>query len=179
MLIEQLQQKGGEAYSETGKRNPIRRDTNHLLTALVLARDPRVILEVGTAYGVSALCMGLGMKEGSRLISYEFDEDVAAEAQAYLTEAGVNATVVAGAFPKSFDPAVLEDELIDFVFLDGEKSGYLRDFKAIELYLSAGAVILADNVTDRQTECQDFLDYIDDRYKMVIIPTECGLLVAS
>ena len=45
--------------------------------------------------------------------------------------------------------------------------------------IGAGTVILADNVVDRQVECQSFLDwFVDEGINHEIIPTECGLLVA-
>lgn len=175
-VIEEVQKKGGEAYSDTGKRNPIRRDTNELLTALVMAANPSLILEVGTAYGVSALCMAQGLQEGGHILTFEFDQAVALQAQQTFEAQGLPITVVAGRFEEVFtDPGVE----IDFVFLDAEKSLYLKHFNLMEPHLSQKAVILADNVTDRQAECQDFLDYMQLHYRMVIVPTQCGLLVAT
>lgn len=175
MTIEEIQAKGGEAYSEKGRRNPIRRDTNDLLTALVLAKQPQMVLEIGTAYGVSTLCIAAGLPKQGKIHTYELSEEVAAEAQDTFRSQEVNATVHAGVFENVYQ----SQGEIDLVFLDHEKGRYLADFKRIEADLAPGALILADNVLDRQAECQDFLDYIRIGYRFTIIPTECGLLVAT
>ncbi len=169
---------GGESYSEKGRRNPIRRDTNEVLTALVLAKSPRLIVEVGTGYGTSTFCMAQALN-GGRIVTFELSNSVAEEVQANLDADGINAKVIPGLFPGSFDPEAQGISSVDMLFLDGEKGAYLEHLKAVEPYLAPNAVILADNTIDRQEECQPFLDYVADNYNVVTIPTECGLTVAT
>ena len=56
-----------ESYTNSsgsyGWRNPIRSDTGIILQSLVIAEDPVRILEIGTAHGLSALYLALGMNE--------------------------------------------------------------------------------------------------------------------
>ena len=63
--------------------------------------------------------------------------------------------------------------------MDHDKGSYLKDFQLLEPKLPPGAVILADNVNDRRSECADFVDYMQQKYGATILATECGLLVAQ
>ena len=177
--IKHAQSIGGEAYSESGRRNPIRRDTNEVLASLVLAKRPRLIVEVGTGYGTSTLCMALSLPEGGRIVTFELSNPVAEEVQAMFDAENVPAHVVAGKIEDVFDPAVLDGQQIDLLFLDGEKSAYAAHLALLEPHLAPGALILADNTIDRQTEAQPYLDYVGKHYQTFTIPTECGLTVSS
>ncbi len=69
----------------------------------------------------------------------------------------------------------------DMVFFDAQKSHYYDQLKALlgKNLIGKGTVILADNVVDRQTECQNFLDwFVTNNINHYTLQTECGLLVA-
>lgn len=173
--IAMTQAKGGESYSDKGHRNPIRKDTNEVLTALTIAADPRVVVELGTAYGTSTLCIAKGLTQPYGFIrTFELSPEVAEESQALFDSLDVNARVVAG----PFDPKDLPTVTIDMLFLDHEKGKYLEHFQVIEPFMRANALVIADNVNDRRSECGDFVDYMLATYRTTIIHNECGLLVA-
>ena len=191
-VIERIQGKGGESYadhvgSRKGFRNPIRRDTNDLLTALALAKQPQAVVEVGTAYGVSALCIAEGLVDGGRIVTFELSPEVAAEAQATFDEAGAPITAVAGKFEDVYEAALHDAGLngqpmiapkVGMVFFDAEKSAYLTHLQLLEPYLLPDALIVADNTIDRAEECRPFLEYLDEHYTVTTLGTECGLTVA-
>jgi len=171
--------KQGASYDEKGRhgwRNPIRTDTGSLLTNLVRIKQPLLILEIGTAYGLSTCYLGQG-KPDARIVTIEWDEEVAKEAQANLNVAGLYARVMHG---DAMEVIRKVPGQFDVVFFDANKDGYLEQFMLLQerRLLAPKCLILADNVIDRQKECQDFLDHMK-RYDAVIVPTECGLLVAS
>jgi len=180
-VIERIRGQGGEEYQGSGstehksRRNPVREDTAPLLQAYAALLKPRQIFEMGTAYGFSTLHLGLGSSQ-SRIITVEFETDVASEAQANLDEAGLEAFVFHGTAESAIRTTVPKPDL---VFMDHDKGSYLKDFQLLEPRLVPGALILADNVNDRRSECADFVDYMFAKYPDTeILATECGLLVA-
>jgi len=185
-LIQELElySKQGESYSDEsgrfGWRNPIRTDTGILLRSFVLAIRPKRILELGTAHGLSALYLAGGWSdhESGCLDTIEFDPEVAAAAQERMDSINLPVKVLAG------DASVIIPTLkgrYDMVFFDAQKSLYHEHFlQLLEAGLiGTGTVILADNVIDRQHECQGFLDWFSENdVPHSVIPTECGLLIA-
>lgn len=176
--------KQGESYSDDqgrhGWRNPIRADTGPILRALALTESPSRALEIGTAHGLSALYLAAGMihREGCRLDSIELDSTVAAAAQARMDHCHVPVKVHAG---EALDVLSGLSERYALIFLDAQKSHYLRQLQAMldAGLVGKGTLILADNVTDRRSECQDFLDWFQENgVPHWIMPTECGLLVS-
>lgn len=168
--------KQGESYDHKGRHgwaNPIRMDTGPFLQAFA-ALGVKRILEIGTAHGLSACYLGMN---GAEIISIEWDEARAKDAQANLNEAGINAKVLNGDAMKII-PTLTGN--FDLVFMDANKDGYMEQFLAIldAGLIHNGTIILADNVVDRRKECENFLHYMKS-HSSVIIPTECGLLVAT
>lgn len=177
-VIKQLEDmpKHGESYDDRGRhgwRNPIRSDTGIILMALVRAKGAKRILEVGTAHGLSACYLGAN---GAEIVTIEWDEAVAKRSQETLDEAGINAQVVAGDAMKVIPTLTGK---FDLVFLDANKDGYAEQTKLIQEsgLLEDGALILADNVLDREEEMKDFHELMAG--KSEIVNTECGLLVGN
>jgi predicted O-methyltransferase YrrM len=178
------QSKIGESYSDGkdryGWRNPIRKDTGTLLKAIVIAHKPSNVLEIGTAHGLSALYLVDGFNDdvGQKLDTIDFDLVVSTSTQSRMDRLNVPVTVHFGdaleVFPKL-------NNRYEMVFFDAQKNQYLTQLKSlIHLNLVGnGTVVLADNVLDRKSECQTFLDWFQENdINHNIIQTECGLLVA-
>ena len=177
--------KQGESYSNAegryGWRNPIRADTGPLLMALVLAHAPNRILEVGTAHGLSALHLakGLTVPERQRIDTIEFHDEVAAGAQERFDALGLPIRVWAGEAMEVIESRL--EATYDLVFLDAQKSHYGRQFRALleRGMIGSGAVLLADNVIDREVECTELFQALEAAgVPYHVVPTECGLLVA-
>jgi catechol O-methyltransferase len=128
-----------------------------LLDDAVRRAAPRLILELGTYCGYSALRMARVMPKGAHIVSIEFLEDNAEIARALLRHAGVDdrvnvvvgslgdggATLDALAAEHGFEPGS-----VDFVFLDHDKDAYLPDVQLLldRGWLHPGTVLVADNV---------------------------------
>ena len=67
----------------------IKKETKALLKTLLVAKQPRAILEVGTAVGYSALLMAQVMPEDCRITTIEKYEPRIAEAKENFARAGV------------------------------------------------------------------------------------------
>jgi catechol O-methyltransferase len=128
-----------------------------LLDAAVQRAKPRLILELGTYCGYSALRMARVMPAGARIVSIEFAAANAAVARRILDHAGVadRVTVVVGTLG---DGGTTMDALeaehgfgsgaVDFVFVDHAKDAYLPDLERLlaRRWLHPGSVVVADNV---------------------------------
>ena len=118
---------------------------------------PRLVLELGTYCGYSALRMARCLPVGSRILSVEFSPANADLARRLLAHAGADdrVTVVVGTLG---DGGATMDALqqqhgvtagaIDLVFLDHDKDAYVPDLERLleRGWLHAGSVVVADNV---------------------------------
>jgi caffeoyl-CoA O-methyltransferase len=120
---------------------------------LVQLRQPKRMLEIGTAIGYSGLHL-LQASPTATLITLELDSERAAHARAYFEAAGVNerVTIVEGDANETLD--TLRDleafgDGFDFVFIDAAKGAYATFFeKAIAMSVS-GALLVSDNILFR------------------------------
>ncbi len=177
--------KKGESYSNAngsfGWRNPIREDTGRILQGLVIASNPKRILEIGAAHGLSALYLlrGISNDSGATIDTIEFDELVAADTQERFDTLNVPVKVLPGEAMQVIDTL---QGTYDIVFFDAQKSHYFQQLNLLleKNLIQKGSVLLADNVIDRQEECDEFLNWFtENNISHTIIPTECGLLVAK
>ena len=132
-------------------------EDGRFLRVMVAATGAKRVLEIGGAYGYSAIWIGLGLREtGGRLTTIEFDPARARVAAANVRNAGVAdiVTVVAGdAFaevPKLAGP-------FDLVFVDAWKRDYKRFLDLLLPRLSPRGLFLAHNVVNKESEMRDFL----------------------
>jgi predicted O-methyltransferase YrrM len=176
--------KQGESYSDGqnrfGWRNPIRHDTGNILRILAMASKAGRILEIGTGHGLSTLYLasGLSSEKEWTFDTIELDAAVAGTTQERMDKLQLPVNVLQG------DALDVIDQLSNtyqLVFLDAQKSHYHPQLLALlqKNLIGSGTILLADNVIDRQSECQSFLDwFVVHRKHHYILPTECGLLVA-
>ncbi|MEO0031995.1 MAG: hypothetical protein RIS94_1753 [Pseudomonadota bacterium] len=125
---------------------PVGEDVGAVLHALVLARRPKVILELGTSYGYSTLLLADAARSvGARVVTMElaaYKQDYAA---ARLAEAGL-AEVVDFRCGDALQLIDAEPGPFDFVLLDIWKDLYRPCLAAFYPKLAEEAVIAADNV---------------------------------
>ncbi len=116
-----------------------------LLKLVVAMVQPRLVVEVGTFTGYSALSMAEGLPPGGRILTCEIDP----VAQRVAQEA-IEASPFAGQVEIRPGPALATiesiDEPIDLAFIDADKTGYLAYYEAILSRMPAGGVILLDNM---------------------------------
>jgi len=136
----------------------VRPDTSRLLYILTRTRQARAIVEFGTSFGVSTLCLAAGLRDngGGRVIGTEYEPTKAAAARAHLAEAGL-ADLVEIREGDACDTLARDLPAgVDILFLDGAKEMYLDIVKLVEPNLSPEALIVVDN-SDRSPELLDYL----------------------
>jgi len=115
-----------------------------LLEMLVFLIQPKLVLELGTYAGTSALMMAGALPEGGRIVTCEVSDEHADWAQA-----GIDASPYADRIEIRRGPALdtiaAVDESIDLCFIDADKPGYAEYYEAVLPKLSPHGLIAADN----------------------------------
>ncbi len=127
---------------------PIGAEVGAVLHALMLARRPQRILELGTSYGYSTLILADAARSiGARVISMELAGYKQDYARARLEEAGL-AEVVDLRCGDALALLAEDPGPFDFVLLDIWKELYLPCFEAVYPKLSDEGVIASDNMVE-------------------------------
>ena len=134
----------------------IRKETKELLKTLLRIKQPKRILEVGTAVGYSALYMREHVSPDTELITIENYPPRIEEASSNFSkwDKHKKITLIPG------DAALVLKELsepFDFIFMDAAKGQYIHFLADIIRLLNKGGILLSDNVL------QDG-DIIESRY---------------
>lgn len=131
--------------SAFGRGIPVSSDeTLAYLCNCALMAKPKRILEIGTAVGVSGICM-LEQCASAHLTTIEYNAGFAAEAEDNFAEAhmGDRATVIKG---DAAEVLPTLDGEYDFIFLDGPKVQYVKYLPHLKRLLSRGGTLFADDV---------------------------------
>lgn len=154
-------------------------------------QQPKLIVEIGTYTGYSALCLAEGLAAGGKLISIDVNEETSAFAKSFIqqTEYASKIELVLGD-AKAYIPGI--KETIDLVFIDADKKNYLNYFHLVIDKLKPGGLIIADNVLwsgkitmpessmDRETQAlHEFNKCVqqDERVENILLPVRDGLMV--
>jgi caffeoyl-CoA O-methyltransferase len=115
-----------------------------LLETLVFLARPKLVLELGTYAGTSALMMAGALPDGGRIITCEISGEHADFAQAGI-DASPHADRIEIRRGPGLEAIASIDEPIDFCFIDADKEGYVGYYEAVVPKLSDHGLIAADN----------------------------------
>lgn len=123
----------------------IRKETKELLKVLLCMKQPKRVLEVGTAVGFSAIFMSDYLPDGSTITTIEKYEPRIIEAKKNFKRAGKENQITllegdAEEVLKTLEPPY------DFIFMDAAKGQYLHFFQEILRLLPKDGVLVSDNV---------------------------------
>ena len=123
----------------------IKRETGALLKTMVALKQPRAILEVGTAVGYSALLMAGAAPESCKITTIEKYEPRILEEKKNFAKAEIEDRIV---LLEGDAEEILQSLTgpFDFVFLDAAKGQYLHWLPVILGLLERGGVLFSDNV---------------------------------
>jgi predicted O-methyltransferase YrrM len=153
-------------------------EDGRFLRVMVAISGAKRALEIGGAFGYSAIWMGLGLREtGGRLTTIEFDPERAKVAADNVRKAGLSdiVTVVSG---DAFSEIPKLQGSFDFVFVDAWKRDYKRFLDIMLPRLTPHGLFLAHNVVNKQDEMRDFLDAIKndpDLLTTIVTPSGEGM----
>jgi caffeoyl-CoA O-methyltransferase len=106
---------------------------------------PRVILEIGTFTGYSALCLAEGLPQGGKLITIDINEELEGTVRKYFADAGV-ADKIDFRIGRADEILPGLNETFDLVFIDADKENYGRYYDLVIDRVNLNGFILADNV---------------------------------
>ncbi len=124
-------------------------EQGQFMALLVQLSGARLIVEVGTFTGYSALCMAQAMPEDGRLICCDIPGEYNATAERYWREAGLSARIEQRLAPALETMSALEGEglvgQVDLIFIDADKANYPAYFEQALRLVRPGGLILFDN----------------------------------
>ncbi|MBW3623710.1 MAG: class I SAM-dependent methyltransferase [Armatimonadetes bacterium] len=141
------------------------REKAEVLARLVAERQPKLVVECGTAIGYSGLWITRQLRENGRgrLITLELDPQRAEEARVNFERAGVADLVEQQVGDAKETIRQVKGE-VDFLLLDNNYENYLPCFLGIRDRLVDGARIVADNVGIGEGEMKEYLDLVRREY---------------
>ena len=162
-----------------------------LLRMLMQMIRPRLVLELGTFSGYSALAMASGMEAGGRVITFEVNDEQEDFTRPWLEAAPYEARVemIVG------DAAQVLPTLgmvFDVAFIDANKRDYTAYYRLLRPMMRPGGWMMADNTLwdghvveaeydrDRQTVAiREFNDHVacDTRLERVMLPLRDGMTI--
>ena len=116
-----------------------------LLSWLARLRQPRLIVEIGTFTGYSAICLAQGLAPGGRLITLERDERLAQPVRRML-DAAPEGPQIEMRIGNALELLAEIDEPIDLAFIDADKRSYHLYLALVLERMPVGGLILMDNV---------------------------------
>ena len=131
----------------------LKQETAALLKTMAAAKQPRAILEVGTAVGYSALLMASVTEPECTITTIEKYEPRIPAAKANFEKAGLSDRITllegdAGEILKGLSGPY------DFIFMDAAKGQYLNWLPEILRLLQDGGILFSDNVLQEGTIIQ-------------------------
>jgi predicted O-methyltransferase YrrM len=129
-----------------------------LLRLLVSLVAPRLVLEIGTFSGYSALSMAGGLPPDGRIVTCELSPERAAFARGYFDRSPWGDRIDVRVGP-ALETVESLDGPFDFVLIDADKDGYPGYYEAVVPKLSPGGLIAVDNTLSGG----DVVDPVDAR----------------
>jgi len=151
----------------------ILKDDAAILSALVIALKPKVLVEIGTYVGASAIVMALAMKQNGFGKIYTVDQNdynILTNAKDFGIEKHID--FIHGKSQEFVNNFKLP---IDMVFYDGEaaESTYSYHFNALRGKIKPGGIYVVHDYKTRSEGHQAFLKGIPNKY--VVIDTQKGI----
>lgn len=151
---------------------------------------PRIVLEIGTYLGYSALCFAEGLAEGGKVITLDVNEETNKVARSFVEKSKYKDKIEFHLGPATEIIPELP-EMFDLVFIDADKPNYSNYYNLVIDSVPTGGFIIADNVLwsgkvlddEKDENTQALHDYnkmvlADDRVSNVLFPIRDGLMVA-
>ena len=119
-------------------------ETLNYLLLIITAFQPKRILEIGTAVGLSASAMLMACPD-AKVTTMELEEERYIEAKENFKKLGVDKRVNAY-LGDAGEILAMMDGQFDFVFLDGPKAQYEKYLFDLKRLMRKGAILFADDV---------------------------------
>ena len=150
---------------------------------------PKVVLEIGTYLGYSALCFAEGLADGGKVITLDIQEETNKIAREFVARSEFRDRIdFRLGLATEIIPTLVET--FDLVFIDADKPNYSTYYDLVFDRVRPGGFIIADNVLwsghvveeEKDEETQALHDFnkkviADERIANVLLPIRDGLMV--
>ncbi len=163
-----------------------------ILSMLSKLIHPKVILEIGTYTGYSALCLAEGLQKDGVLHTIDKNEELFDIQKKYFDKSDYK-NQIKQYLGNALDIIPTLKDNFDLVFIDADKPNYSNYFHAIIDKMNTGGVIISDNVlwsgkvvepiNDRDSSTLEIIKYNtllkeDSRIETILLPIRDGLTVS-
>ena len=150
--------------------------------------SPRVVLEIGTYLGYSALCFAEGLAEGGKVITLDVNEETNKVARSFV-EKSEYANRIEFRLGNAVEIIPTLTEALDLVFIDADKPNYSNYYDLVIDRVRPGGFIIADNVLwsgkvlnpddENSQALAEFNQMVqaDERVSNILLPVRDGLMV--
>ena len=161
----------------------ITKETGELLNMILRLKNAKNMLEVGTSTGYSTLwCAEAICEQSGKIITIEQNPNKIKRAKENFQKAGITDEIIVkeGLAMQILGELNLQKEykdFFDFVLIDVDKENIIEYFDLILPMVSAGGVIITDNMLYPEKYQQDmkfFSDYLKKNPKLRTITTPIG-----
>jgi len=161
----------------------ITKETGELLNMILRLKNAKNMLEVGTSTGYSTIwCAEAICEQSGKIITIEQNPNKIKRAKENFQNAGIADAIT---IKKGLAMQILGDlnlqkeykDFFDFVLIDADKENVVEYFDLILPMVSAGGVIITDNMLYPEKYRQDmgkFSDYLKENPKLRTITTPIG-----
>ena len=153
--------------------------------------QPKIILEIGTFTGYSALCLAEGLDYNGKLITIDINDELTEMVQRFIDKSKFQNQIeaICGDALEIIPKLNLK---FDLVFIDADKQNYSNYYDLVFEKINLGGYIIADNVLWSGHVIEDRKDWDNDtmhihtfnekikndnRVSKVLLPVRDGLLV--
>jgi predicted O-methyltransferase YrrM len=138
----------------------ITREEGELLHQIALSTNARVVVEIGTSYGFSALFWGAALLQtGGLLHTIDINPAKAESSKKTFADAGLDKIIINHVGAAADLLAGLKGP-IDLAFIDADKPSTRIYFDLIWPKLRVGGSVLVDNATTHKDQLADFVSYV-------------------
>lgn len=154
-----------EVYAKENHVPIIHPEVERFISVIGKMKNPKYILEVGTAIGYSAMVMSKFLQEDGRIDTIERNEKIIDIARKNVEEANLKEkiNIIQG---DAKDVLKTLDTKYDIVFIDAAKGHYLDFLQNIKKNLNKNAIIISDNVLYKGMVAND--DLVIRRKKTIV-----------
>jgi len=161
-----------------------------LLTKMI---QPKVVLEIGTYLGYSALCFAEGLAPGGKVVTLDVNENMRDAAVSFIEKSGYKDRIEFR-LGNALEIIPQLDETLDLVFIDADKENYSNYYRLVFEKLRVGGCIIADNVlwSGKVLQAENGIEHgpntralhefnrmilADKRVSNVLLPVRDGLMI--
>ncbi|AMR30952.1 methyltransferase [Mucilaginibacter sp. PAMC 26640] len=161
-----------------------------LLSMLSKMMQPKLILEIGTFTGYSAICLAEGLLEGGVLHTIEVNREFEEMLNSHFASTNVDKKIKLHFGPAEAVIADLQIDNFDLVFIDADKRNNFTYFELVIDKVRPGGLIIIDNVlwkgkvygNDKDADTTNIrklneLITVNTKVEKLILPVRDGLLL--